>query len=458
MLDNVKNALISSNLFNKSTSLLIACSGGRDSMALLHAFVSAEFSKIEVAHCNFQLRNEESDGDEIFIRDYCQKHNIPFHTVRFETSVFAKENSVSTQMAARTLRYEWLETVRKERQLHLIAVAHHQDDQVETILLQLIQGTGIHGLKGMLAKNDKIVRPFLNISRQEINQYVEENKISYREDSSNNSTYYKRNFVRHEISPLLKKINSNYLQELSEFSQRMQESEFLFNEQVEKIRKKVLVPWKEGYQLYLTYLLNHPACNTLFHEMLTPFGLGKEQIKELLLTAKGLKKENASGQTFYSGTHRMIMDKKSLFILPLENELTSLLTYDKWPNQIIFNDYKIDVRLQPVSKVNMHQSSRHAYLDADKINFPIQIRFPETGDYFYPFGLGKAKNAEKAGKKKLSKFFKDIKLSVAERERIPVIKSGERILWIVNHRIDDRYKVTESTKNVVVLLITKGYE
>lgn len=458
MLDIAKKALTSSRLFNKSTPLLIACSGGRDSMALLQAFILADFSQIEVAHCNFQLRDEESDGDEIFLQDFCKKLNIPFHTIRFETSSFAKENGVSTQMAARTLRYEWLEKIRKENNLHLIVTAHHQDDLAETILLQLIQGTGIHGLKGMQAKNDKIVRPLLHISREEINQYIDQHEIPFREDSSNNSTYYKRNFIRHEISPLLQKINSKYLQELSDFSQRMQETEFLFNEQVNKIRKKVLADWKEGHQLYLTYLLNHPACDTLFHEILTPFGLSKEQIKELLLTAKGLKKENASGQTFYSATHRMVMDKKSLFILPLENELTSLVTYDKWPNQIIFNEYKIDVRLQPISKVNMHQSSRHAYLDADKIDFPIQIRYPETGDYFYPFGLGKAKNSEKAGKKKLSKFFKDIKLSVAERERTPVIKSGEKVIWVVNHRIDDRFKVTEATKNVVVLLITKGYE
>lgn len=458
MQNAVENAVKTTDLFNISTPLLIACSGGRDSMALLWAFQKSRFSKIEVAHCNFHLRGEESDGDEDFIRTYCQNSDIPFHSVQFDTKSFSKKEGVSTQMAARTLRYEWLENIRKERNLHLIVVAHHQDDQAETVLLQLIQGTGIHGLKGMSAKNDKIVRPLLKVSREAINEYVTTLEIPYREDSSNSSTDYKRNFIRHEISPLLEKINSNYLQELSDFSQRMQESAFLFNEQVEKIRKKVLVPWKEGHQLYLTYLLNHPACNTLFHEMLTPFGLGKEQIKELLQTAKGLKKENASGQTFYSATHRMIMDKKSLFILPLENELTSLLTYNKWPNQIIFNEYKIDVRLQPVSKVNMHQSSRHAYLDADKIEFPIQIRFPETGDYFYPFGLGKAKNSEKAGKKKLSKFFKDIKLSVAERERIPLIKSGEKVLWIVNHRTDDRFKVTENTKNVVALLITKGYE
>lgn len=454
----LEKAILSSKNLHPKTPLLVACSGGRDSMALLYALQKLQFQHIEVGHCNFQLRGQEADEDQKHVEDFCAKHQLSFHTIRFDTKQKAQEAGVSTQMIARSLRYEWLEKIRKESNLHFIVVAHHQDDQVETILLQLIQGTGIHGLKGMQAKNDKIVRPLLEVSREQINEYVQINGIAFRDDSSNDSTYYKRNFIRHEIAPLLSKINTNYLQELSDFGQRMAETEFLFNEQVQKIRKKVLKDWKEGHQLYFEYLLQHPACDTLFHELLTPFGLSKDQIKEVLQTVKGLKKKNPSGQTFYSEQYRFILDKKSIFILPQAVEISSIQTYDQWPGQIIFNELKIDVRLQPIAKVNMHQSPRHAYLDADKIDFPIQIRYPETGDYFYPFGLGKAKNPEKAGKKKLSKFFKDIKLSVAERERTPVIKSGEKVLWVVNHRIDDRFKVTENTKNVVVLLITKGYE
>lgn len=453
MQHSIENILINSDLFNKNTPLLIASSGGRDSMALLFGLIQSGFNHLEVAHCNFQLRKKESDKDELFIQDYCHKNNIPFHTIRFETKKVAKDKGISTQMAARDLRYGWLEKIRKEYELHLIVAAHHQDDQLETVLLNLIQGTGIHGLKGMMAKNYKIVRPLLQISRTQINQYIEQNNIPYREDSSNSSTDYKRNFIRHEITSLLGKINSNYLQEISDFSKRMAESAVLFDEQIQKIRKKVLVPWKEGYQLFINYILLHPACDTIFHEILSPFGLTRDQIQEILLTAKGLKKKNASGQTFYSEHFRFVMDKKSLFILPKENEIQSLITYDKWPNQIIFNEYKIEVRLQPIAKVNLKKSERYAYLDADKIHFPIQIKYPETGDYFYPFGMGKAKNPEKAGKKKLSKYFKDEHISVAERERIPILKSDEKIVSLIGLRIDDRFKITESTENVVVLVI-----
>ena len=177
MLHSIENTLITSDLFNKSTPLLIANSGGRDSMTLLFGLIQSGFTHLEVAHCNFLLRGEESDGDQLFVQNFCIENKIPFHTIGFDTKKTAKEKGISTQMAARHLRYEWLEKIRLEQKLHLIVVAHHQDDQVETILLNLIQGTGIHGLKGMLAKNDKIVRPLLKISRTTINQYIEEKTV-----------------------------------------------------------------------------------------------------------------------------------------------------------------------------------------------------------------------------------------------------------------------------------------
>lgn len=456
MSNPIEKTLLDSNLFNKSTPLLIACSGGRDSMVLVSALIQCGFNNIHVAHCNFKLRAEESDKDQAFVKDYCAKNNIIFHTIDFETSIYAKKKGISTQMAARGLRYKWLEDIRLEHQLHLIVSAHHRDDQVETVLLQLIQGTGIRGLKGMLHKNDKVIRPFLSISREEINQFAHDYKIPYRDDSSNESNNYKRNFIRNEISPLLKEININYSQEIYEFSQRMQESIVIFDAQIDEIRKKVLKPWKEGYQLYFTYLLHHPACDTLFYELLSPFNLNKEQIKEIVSNAKGLKKKNASGQNFYSQSHRLVMDRKSIFILPLDTTLTSLIAYNKWPSKIIFNEYKIDVSLKPINKTHLKKSSRFAYIDADKVDLPILIRYSEAGDYFYPYGMGKQQNPDKVGKKKLSKYFKDEKISLAERERTPIILSGQRVIWLVNHRIDDRYKVTDATQNVVQLSIQKS--
>ena len=452
----IENQILSTKYFHNKTPILIACSGGRDSMALLYAFIQCKFEKIEVAHCNCNLRGEESDEEEAFVRNYCKQNHIPFHSKSFQTTAYSKEKNISIEMAARELRYHFFEEVRKKRELHLIAVAHHQDDQLETILLNLLQGTGIHGLKGMLEKNNQIVRPLLKVSREEINQYISKNNIPYRDDSSNEADDYKRNFIRNQISPLLQNINVNYLKEVSDFSERMVETEFLFNEQIQKIRAKTLKPWKEGYELYIHYLLNHPACNSLFHEILSPFDLSKKQITELILTIQGTKKKNASGQQFFSDSHRFILDKKKLYILPAEVNTTSMLSFEQMPKNISFNEYKITIRKVPINKLHIKKSEQYAFLDADKITLPLLITYPQTGDYFYPYGMGKQKNSEKVGKKKLNKFFKDISLPIAVRERTPIIKSGEKIIWVVGYRIDDRFKITEDTKEAIVFHISKG--
>lgn len=453
MLENLQSYIKTHVLFQNKTPILVACSGGMDSMCLLSLLLEAKYENISVAHCNFGLRAEESDGDEIFVKEFCSKHQLPFHSIRFDTLEFANTHQISTQMAARQLRYEWLEKVRKEIGAHQIVTAHHADDQAETILFNIIQGTGIRGLKGMLPKKGVIVRPMLNIERAAIQEYVLLNQIPFREDSSNASTKYKRNFIRHEIMPLLTRLNPATQRTLGEFSQKMIESEFLMLKEVERIRKKTLLPWKNGFRLLTTYLLEHPASNTLFFELLTPFGFSADQVNEILKTLSGTKSNSLSGQQFLSETHRIIADKKAVYILTLKNEKTEILQFEKWPGQIIFNEYKIDVRQQPIHEVNMQRNTRYAYFDAEKIDFPITIRYAQTADYFYP--LGKAKNSEKPGKKKLSKFFKDIKLPLAEREFTPVLFFGEKLAWVIGHRTDERFKISETTKNVVCLVITK---
>lgn len=452
---SIVQAVSNSSLFNTNTPILVACSGGRDSMVLLHAFLQADFNNIYVAHCNFKLRGKESDDDQKFVEEYCKNFNLPFFTIDFETESYAKTKGISTQMAARELRYPWLEKIRKENLIHLIAVAHHQDDQIETVFLQILQGTGIRGLKGMLPKNDKIIRPLLGQSRDRINQYVKEHQVPYREDSSNISSDYKRNFFRNEISPLFEKINSNYLQEVYDFTQRMHESAVIFDEQVQRIRTKVLHTWKEGYKLDIYFLINHPACNTLFYEILHPFNLNKEQVTEIIQTIQGHKRKNASGQTFLSSSHRFILDRNALFILPLNTQLDYLTTYSKWPNQIIFNEYKISIQHKPINKVHIKNSKRYAYIDADKVTFPLTIRYPQAGDYFYPIGMNKTLNSERVGKKKVTKYFKDEKIALAERERTPIIFSEQKLLWLVGHRLDNRFKITDDTKEVIVLTINK---
>ena len=455
MLNQLETQLKNASFFNNNTPLLLACSGGKDSMALLHGLLNLGFAKLEVAHANFQLRGEESDGDEQFVDQFCQSKGIVFHSIRFDTLQTAKKDGISTQMAARALRYEWLEQLRKERKLDLILTAHHANDQAETVLMNLVHGTGIKGLKGMESKNGYVVRPLLAIKSAEIADYVLQNNIEYREDSSNESDKYKRNFVRHQIIPGLEQLNPNLVDELSAFAQRMKEIEIVFNAQVEKISNRALKPWKNGHVLHFTFLQTHPSFRTLFYEILKDFGCSQDLVSEIIAVIEGHKKGNASGQTFFTPSHRLILDAKSLYILPLVLERTELLSWTALPHQMVFNEYKLDVRRQPIAEVNAKRNERYAYFDADVIEMPLSIRYPKTGDYFYPFGLGKAMNSEKAGKKKLSKFFKDIKMPLAEREQTPVLFSGERLMWVIGQRTDDRFKITTQTQNVICIVITK---
>lgn len=443
------------DLFHPATPLLVACSGGKDSMALLHLLIKCAYKNIYVAHCNFQLRGEDANADESFVQQFCLQHQIPFYSTRFKTLEYAKEKGISIQMAARELRYDWLEKCRKDSGTHLIVTAHHADDQAETILQHLIQGTGLKGLRGMLPKNGKIVRPLLSVPLAEILHYIEKEEIEYREDSSNAKDDYSRNFIRHHILPKAQQLNPAFISSAFATSERLNESHWLMEESIGRIRRKCLQTWKNGFQLLTTYILKHPACNTIFYELLSPFGFTGAQVLEILLTLKGAKSKSLSGQKFLSEEYYILTDKKALYILPLQDEKVALQQWEKWPNQLIFNEYKVTVRLQPIAEFNMKTAERYACLDADKISFPIRMRYAENADYFYPIGMSKPKSQEKIGKKKLSKYFKDEKIPLAERQFTPLLFSGDKLMWVLGHRIDDRFKITESTRNVAVLVITK---
>lgn len=445
-------------LFNRGTPLLVAISGGRDSMALLHGLIAVGCHHLEVAHMNFGLRGEESDGDEQLVSIFCQERGIMFHSTRVDTTAHAAERKLSIQMAARDLRYDWLESLRKERNLHFIVTAHHLDDQAETILFNIIQGTGMDGLKGMTLRSGSVIRPLLEVERAEIDAYVSEHQVPFREDSSNEQTHYRRNFIRHKILPLLKELNPAIVNTLGSFGDRMHQAGILYHNQVELIGKKVLVHWKEGYKLHFIYLLQHPAGGTLLYEMLHPFGASPDLGREIMLTISGAKKGNASGQQFLTSTHRILVDKRCMYILPLVSMRQSMLRFEEWPKRMVFDEWEIDVRLVPIDKVNMKSSGRFAYLDADKIAFPLTIRYPEQGDYFYPFGMDKSNHPGKVGKKKLSKFFKDIHLPLAERECTPILFSAGKLMWVLGLRIDDRFKVTAETRSVVILSLPQVNE
>jgi tRNA(Ile)-lysidine synthase len=451
MIQKIQTYITHHHLANSGTPILVACSGGVDSMVLIDIFLKLHY-KIAIAHCNFQLRGNESDEDEQFVQQFANENNIPFHVIKFDTKTYKQQNDVSTQMAARTLRYEWFEKIRKENSYHVIATAHHLDDQLETILLNITKGTGIKGLTGMQAKNGFVIRPLLEISKQQILEYTKENNIAFREDSSNASDDYQRNLIRHQIVPQLQKINPSLHTTMIDFIDRMNDYETLTNYQIETIKKKCYSEKNGIIEIKLGFIKTQKAGNTILFYLLKDFGFNSDNITQLFQSLKTLEKVN-SGKQFFSETHRIVIDRKSLFIVPKNTERENYLSFVQLPNQIVFNNYKIQCSLVPIQELNIKTSNRYAYFDADKIEFPLLVRYYNEGDYFYPFGMSRPKTPGKIGKKKLSKYFKDEKFSLLEKENTAVLFSGEKLIWLVGHRIDDRFKVTDKTKHVLKMLI-----
>lgn len=450
MISKIQKYIAQNNLFNSGTPVLVACSGGIDSMVLCDVLLKLNY-KIAIAHCNFQLREIESDEDEKFVEQYALQNKLKFHSVKFDTKDFKKGKTISTQMAARELRYEWFEKIRKENGYHSVATAHHLDDQLETVLLNIAKGTGLRGLTGMQAKSGFVIRPFLEISKQEILNYATENKISFREDSSNASDDYQRNLIRHHITPILYEINPDFSSAAIDFISRMNDYTLLTNEYIEKLKQKC---WSEKngiIEIKLGFIKSHKAGQTILFHLIKDFGFNTDQTCQVFKNLTSLNAE--SGRQFFSETHRMVVDRKSLFVVPKNAERENYLIFDKIPNQIIFNDYKIQCSLVPMNEVSIKSSNRYAYFDADKIEFPLMIRYYKEGDYFYPFGMSKPKTPGKTGKKKLSKYFKDEKFSLIEKENTAVLFSGEKLIWLINHRIDDRFKITNKTKTVLKMVL-----
>lgn len=445
MISKIQTYITNHNLANSGTSILVACSGGVDSMVLVDVLLKLNHN-ISIAHCNFQLRGKESDEDELFLHDFAMKYNIPFYTIKFDTKGYKQNKDVSTQMAARELRYNWFEQIRKENHYHSIAVAHHLDDQLETVLLNITKGTGIRGLTGMQPKNGYIIRPLLEISKQKILDYAKENNVAFREDSSNASDDYQRNLIRHQVVPQLQKINPSLHNSMIDFIDRMNDYETLTNQQIEVIKKKCYSEKNGIAEIKMGFIKAHKAGQTILFHLLKDFGYNSDVVQNIFDVKE-------TGKQFFSETHRVVTDRKSLFIVPKNVERENYLSFVQLPNQIVFNNYKIQCSIVAVQELNIKPSNRYAYFDADKIEFPLLIRYYKEGDYFYPFGMSKPKTPGKVGKKKLSKYFKDEKFSLLEKENTAVLFSGEKLIWLVGYRIDDRFKVTDKTMTVLKMVI-----
>jgi tRNA(Ile)-lysidine synthase len=428
---------INKNLdFLKKGKILIAISGGLDSVVLTELCHKLDLN-ISLAHCNFNLRGNESDADEEFVLQLAEDLEIKVFIENFDTETFAKDHKLSTQMAARALRYHWFQELTEQLHFDYILTAHHADDNLETFLINLSRGTGLDGLTGIPETNGNIVRPLLNFSRKDLENYALENKIAWREDSSNTSNKYLRNKLRHDVIPVLKDINPQLLQNFKKTQSHLQDSKAIVNDSVEKVIETVVSKMSaDEIHFSIPKIKELSSPKVYLYEVLKEYHFTEWEDLYNLLDAQ-------SGKQVVSSSHRLLKNRDELI-------LTHLLTDENKEVVIISEeDKQVETPLGKLvfKKTNQLTSSNNEtiFVDNDLLNYPLTLRKWQKGDYFYPFGM--------ENKKKLSKFFKDEKLSMLEKEYIWLLCSNDDIIWIINHRADNRFKVTNATQHILKITL-----
>jgi tRNA(Ile)-lysidine synthase len=437
MIQRFINYIAENHLLNQADTVLVGVSGGIDSVVLLDLLDKAGFS-VAIAHCNFRLRGIESDGDERLVNELAKKYDVPLFKTSFDTDDYAKENKISIEMAARELRYKWFESIRSAHHFDYIAVAHHRDDQVETFFLNLARGTGISGLTGMRPKSGKIIRPLLFASRDDIENYRRENFLDFREDSSNESLLYQRNRVRHTLLPVMQTLNPSFRDGLIKTMSYLEDVSKICDLAVREMWERVTLRKGNGYLISIAELkLLDPLPAYLFGFLKT-FGFNSNVVYEIADSLDGIP-----GKQFLSSTHRIVRDRESLILTPLKSVKEKQFYLDEGIAELKFPVHlKISVA-ENKDKFKIPDSRFVACIDLDKVQFPLLIRRWQKGDYFKPLGM--------SGFKKISDFFIDSKLSIPEKENVWILANGERVVWIIGHRLDDRYKITPLTHHLLRL-------
>ena len=437
MLKIIQNYIQKKHLPFPPSKLLVAVSGGADSVALLLILQELGYQVI-AAHCNFHLRGEESNRDENFVKTLCENKQIELEVVQFDTQQYADEKGVSIEMAARQLRYDWFETQRVKHQAAAIAVAHHADDNAETLLLNLVRGTGIHGLKGMRPQNGYIIRPLLGVRRQELEAYLQKCQQNFVTDSTNLDTIYKRNKIRHEILPLLREMNPSIDTVLSETAQRLGEAEILYNEAVENWKTKVCEEIPDGIVIDLSALANSPAPSTLLHEILSP---KQFTTAEISLMAENL--ERTTGTFFESPTHVAVLNrgKMEVRLRPVSIAPADLPEegYRKLENGVEFF-----IEPQPRETLKeIPKCARQVAIDKKAVHGTLTVRSLKKGDRFQPYGM--------KGSKLVSDYLTDCHRSLIDKQKTLAVCDDQGILWLVGERIDQRAAVTDQTEEILLL-------
>lgn len=435
MLNKFKKHIDQNFSFLENSKLLLATSGGIDSMVMVHLLHQLNYS-IALSHCNFQLRGVESFGEQNFVQEYANTNEIPLFLTQFDTEAFANDYKLSTQIAARELRYNWFYELLETENYDYILTAHHADDNIETFLINLSRGTGLEGLVGIPAQNDKIVRPLLPFTRAEILEYANENNIQWREDSSNASDKYLRNKIRHNLVPLLKELNPQFMESFQKTQSYLNESQELVEDAAIMVYQQVAKEAGETIVFDLNQLLKLPNYKSYLYQWLHEFGFTAwEDVYALV--------ESQSGKQVFSPEYRLLKDREQLILSPIIDEIANAQYFIEKD----VREVNIPLNLAFCKADDISGASNSIiFVDQDKLVYPLVLKKWEEGDSFQPFGMnGKSK--------KLSKLFKDEKLSLLEKENCWVLWSENQIVWVIGIRQDERFRIDSSTKNILKIAL-----
>ncbi len=443
LLKKFKGFIQKQQLFKPDDPLLVAVSGGLDSVVLAH-LLQALNHPISIAHCNFQLRGDASDQDADFVGAFAKANKTSFHLKTFDTGSYASAQQLSTQVAARELRYAWFNKLMSSHDFKYLITAHHANDQVETVLYNLTKGTGIAGLRGIPLKNEHIRRPLLFAKRKEIEAYAKIHRLAWREDPSNQKDKYSRNHIRLHVVPKLKKINSSLEQTMRANSRRFGALEKLLLTQTDQIRDRHLTKTNDTYSLSMAWYDEAQGGWAILNELLKPFGFNADQCFSIDEAMKD-NGANAVGKQFFSSRYVLAIDRGKIEIVPKGTDIVTDLSVG--PNTEFISTPMADFVLDVVqANSDWPKDKNVACLDADLVKFPMKIRNWSQGDAFRPLGMD--------GKKKLSDFMIDEKIPVNLKPRLLLFESVSNIIWVAGHRIDDRYKITPITKQVLIIKMT----
>lgn len=437
MLTNFTTYCQSEKIVPYQGTMLLAVSGGKDSVCMAHLFKEAGLN-FAIAHCNFQLRGDASDGDQEFVKALASDLDVPFYTTFFDTKNYASERGISTQMAARDLRYGYFQDLIDEHKFVGVATAHHMDDVVETMLLNLTRGTGLAGLHGILPVRGNVYRPLLFTNSDDILVYLSSNGIKWREDQSNSEIKYKRNLLRHKVLPVLEELNPSFRKSFSGTASKVRLYKQYLNDSLIELSEQFIIPNVHQISVDLAGLRGHDHAIIILETIISEYGFTHADARSII------ESDHQSGKKYQNSTHELLIDRDQLHVRVRSFVEKSDSVHISGVGSYGWMGGTIEVERVEMSISDVTPSCNIAYLDARKVEFPLTIRLWQDGDVFQPLGM--------KGKKKLSDFLIDEKVAMIDKEKVGVVVAKNDIVWVINHRIDDSYKLTDTTNEVIKLI------